>query len=221
MKALNRNSWPAWLGVLFVIVGTLSVLDTLSVITLGAPFWASVFMLGGVGFLAIVLINNEQWWAFIPGFALLGLAVATASSMAPAGSTLREVAGAAFLALLGLGFGAIALTRREGWWAIIPMGALFTLAAIAAAPTMLDSSERAISAIFFFGLALTFGVLSLLRSAAGRMIWALSPAAMLALMGILVLGNFTNVLTLIGPLSLVAAGIAVLAGYWRRQHRHQ
>lgn len=219
-KLFNRTSWPVWMGVLFVVGGTLSLLEALKVITLGSALWAGIFAVGGLAFLAIVLINSAQWWAFIPGFALLGLAVAAGSNLAPARSPLLEAGGAAFLMLLGLGFGAVALSSRERWWAIIPLGALLTLAAVAAAPVLLESSERATSAMFFFGLAATFGVLSLLRTQSGRMLWALIPAGTLGLLGLLLLGNFTTALALLGPVTLLVAGMAVLAGYWWR-HRHQ
>jgi hypothetical protein len=49
----------------------------------------------------------------------------------------RRCAGRAlFLAALSLAFWAVYLTRREQWWAIIPGGALATLALVAALDTI-------------------------------------------------------------------------------------
>jgi len=89
--------------------------------------------------------------------------------------------GALLLGLGALGFWAVYVRSHENWWAVIPGGALVTLSVMA----MVDGSagDNALASMLFFGLAVTFGLLTVLPGA--RMRWPGIVAAALAVIGIL------------------------------------
>jgi hypothetical protein len=63
---------------------------------------------------------------------------------------------------------------------------------------------------FFLGLAVTFGLVYILPSPSGRMKWALYPAGILLILGILVMLGATNLLNYVWPLALLIAGAYVI-----------
>lgn len=201
------------LGLLLTGLGVVFLLQTV----LGLAFvwdivWALLFGAAGVGFLLAFLGNRERWWALIPAFALLGLA-----AIITFGRFLGEWGGTLFLGALSLGFWAVYLMRRENWWAIVPGGVLLTLAAMPVISNVLEG--MAVAAVLFLGLGLTFCLVYLLPSEGGRRSWALIPAAVLLVMG-LVFGVFgIPGLSPFWPVLLILGGVFVVAralGWGRR-----
>jgi uncharacterized membrane protein HdeD (DUF308 family) len=124
--------------------------------------------------------------------------------------------GAAFLFLfMGAGFAAVYLRERTNWWALIPSGVMFTLAAIVALPQAMQGTPT--PAVLFLGLAATFGVLSLVpvRDAGHpgdhveRMKWPLVPAGVLAAIGVIFILQSAAVLI---PLDFAFPAVMILAG---------
>lgn len=193
-------------GILLIAAGVVFLLNNLGVITLN---WGVVigplFALGGIVFLLVFILNTDEWWALIPGFVLIGIGVIIFT-----GENMEDIAGrwsgVVFLGLLGLAFLLIYITHRDHWWAIIPAGVLLTLAVV----TLLPEDGLLTGAIFFLGLALTFGLVYILPKPAGKLTWALYPAGVLLLVGILVLLGATNLMGYVGPLFLLVAGGYVL-----------
>ena len=63
-------------GILLVLGGALFLLQNLGVFGTGIDIlWPILFALGGLIFLYVFVTNRTQWWAVIPGMALLGLGV--------------------------------------------------------------------------------------------------------------------------------------------------
>ena len=60
--------------------------------------------------------------------------------------------------------------------------------------------------VFFLGLGLTFAVVALLPTSAGRMAWAWIPAGVLALMGLLLMAAAGNLIGYLWPLVIILAG---------------
>jgi hypothetical protein len=160
-----------------------------------------------MAFLLVFLTNRALWWAIIPGVTLIGLAALIAlDQLLP---TVGEVAGGAlFLGAMGLSFWVIYLTNREHWWAVIPGGVLFTLALVAGLSSVFDGLET--GGILFLGLGLTFGLLSVVPTPQGQMKWALIPAAVLSVMGLLVLGAAVSLIGYIWPMALILIGLFLL-----------
>ena len=161
--------------------------------------WLTLFGLGGLVFLWVFISNNENWWAIIPGFTLLGLA-----ALIGFGDRMGALGGALFLGAIGLSFWVIYILKRDFWWAIIPGGTLFTLALVAGLSEWLPGLE--VGGIFFLGLAATFGLLYLIRTPEGRMKWALIPAGVLGIMGLCIIAAAGNLIGWIWPAALILGG---------------
>ncbi len=208
MKRLSANA--IW-GIILIGLGVLYLLQNFGY--LKGPLnmiWPVLFAAAGIGFLAVYMVNRANWWALIPGFTLLGLAVLVVLGLTS--DRLAEVwGGPVFLGAIGLSFWAVYAARRENWWAIIPGGTLVTLAVVAgvdAGPSRLNTG-----AVFFIGLAITFALVYVL----GRMSWTLYPAAALALMGIFIGVGLENLTNYIWPIALIGGGALLV---WRALRRN-
>lgn len=214
-NARGPFGWRALVGLLLLLVGALLMLDVTGVLHMGSLVWGGVAVVGAALFVIVWLRNRAHWWAFIPAGALLGFAVPL---LAPSLSTVTSMdgnhVGALFLAFLGLGFGGAYLANRTMWWALIPMGSLWTVAIVALLDARIPDGEPSIGSVMFFGIAATFLLVAFAPGGHERMRpWALIPAFMLALVGVLIAGSYTMLLNLIGPLTLMAIGIGLLLNF--------
>ncbi len=195
-------------AILLIAAGVLFLLQNLGF--LGGALsllWMLVFAAGGAVFLYIFLADQTNWWAIIPGFALLSLAATVAlSEFAP--ESADPWTGTLFLGGIGMGFWAIYLTNREHWWAVIPGGVLITIGVVAGISSFLEGDWA--GAVFFLGLGLTFGLLSLLRTPEGRMKWALIPAVVMLVMGLVITFAATEVFRYIWPAALILVGLYLI-----------
>jgi len=169
--------------------------------------WTGIFGVGALSFLYIFFSRPQaQWWAAIPGFALLGLTgVIFLDTFGP--DFIQPLTGSLFMGSIGIGFLLIYLVNREMWWAIIPAGVLTTIAVVAGLEDVqgLDSGG-----VFFMGLGLTFLILGLLAQRTHEpQAWAFIPATVLLIMGILIGTNWIGFINVLWPFALIAAG-----GYW-------
>jgi hypothetical protein len=120
------------------------------------------------------------------------------------GDSLGALGAALFLAAIGLSFWVIYFVRRDFWWAIIPGGALITLAVIAG---LADSLPELMSGgILFLGLAATFGLVYLLSEPQERKRWALIPAGILAVMGLMLMLSLGNLINYLWAIALILGG---------------
>lgn len=197
-------------GILLICTGIFFLLQNMGWFGgLSDLVWTGLFGIGGLFFVYLFLSRREeQWWAAIPGFTLLGLsAVVFLDNFGPA--FVEPLTGSVFLGSIGLGFILIYLANPHMWWAIIPGGVLSTLALVAGIDELpirgFDSGG-----VFFLGLGLTFLVLGLLSQRTHEQLtWAFIPAAVLIVMGLLIGTNWIVFLNVLWPLALIAIG-----GYW-------
>lgn len=187
------------LGALALIaVGVLGLLASLGVLEgIGGLF--GVVLFGGLAvFAASQGRRTGQFFWRAAAYPLLGLAIA---SVAPNG-----VGGAAFLASLGVPFFLAWRDDERRWWALIPAGTLFALAATA----FLDETRLGASvsgSVFLLGLAATFFALTRLRVAPQP--WGVFPAVALALLSLVTLVQVGGWLL---PVAFIGAGVWLL---WR------
>lgn len=200
-------------GTLLVVGGILFLLQNLGYFPGGSLFWGVVFGVGAATFLWTFFTDRTQWWALIPGCALLGLTVVLLLSVvAP---SLEELGGALFLGLIGLSFWIIYLTNRQFWWAVIPGGVLVTLATVAGIDSVFKEAPDALSGgVFFAGLGLTFVLLGFLPTPQphGQLRWAFIPGGILLVMGLLVALAAASLVNYVWPIALIVAGLALV---WR------
>ncbi|HEX7021371.1 MAG TPA: hypothetical protein VF171_00840, partial [Trueperaceae bacterium] len=72
---MNKDSGTSrLLAFLLIGLGALFLLGNLGWLTALSRFvWSLAFLGGGAAFLSVYYGNRNQWWALIPGFALLAL----------------------------------------------------------------------------------------------------------------------------------------------------
>jgi hypothetical protein len=199
-------------GTLLIIGGLFLLLQTLNIVTfqwLGSLFGFLLFAAAGVGFMLFFLTNQDHWWAIIPGCIFLSLATLVGlDGIAPRLANLWG--GPIFLGGISLAFWLIYLIHRQYWWAIIPGGVLLTLAAVAGLDQIAPALDT--GGIFFLGMAATFFLVYLAPSGKERMSWALIPAAVFLVLGIVVWGAMTALLNYLMPLALIVIGLFLI---WR------
>lgn len=205
MKRLrSRILW----GILLVAGGILFLLDSLGIVAVASVLWPLIFGVASLVFLAIFATGpQDNWWAAIPGFVLLGLTGTVAlDQLAPeVGDTWG---GSVFLGGLAVAFWAVYLVNRQNWWAVIPGGVLLTLAVVAGLSEFMEGVEM--GGVFFFGLGLTFALLGLLPTSEGRLTWALIPAVVLLVMGALITAAAAELINYVWPAVLVLGGLYLL-----------
>jgi len=206
MQAQLKNTNTLW-GVLLIVLGGLFLLQVTGIFgILTSLFWSVAFAAAGAVFLYVFLTGlHTRWWAAIPGFTLLGLA-ATIFYDRFAPPFFSDIGGAVFLASIGIGFIAIFFTNREKWWAIIPGGALLSVASVVLV------SQAGIgflnpASVLFIGLGLTFGLLGLMSTYLNTNLrWAYIPSAILLVLGIVIFSPFIGSLGWLLPLALIGGG---------------
>jgi hypothetical protein len=184
------------IGVLLVLGGLLSLLDSLNVISDGGDiFWGVIAAGGGLIFLNMLISQRENWWA-----AFLGLA---ASSFLP--NSLENYSGLVFFAGISLGFWWVYFTGQDRWWAIIPAGILLTLGVISSLENVAGLET---GGLFFLGLGLTFVLVAVLPGGNTRT-WALIPGVILLLFGALLGTPYSGMTEYLWPAILI-----ILGGYF-------
>jgi hypothetical protein len=99
---------------------------------------------------------------------------------------------------------------------VIPGGTLLTLAIVAGTENLFGDFET--GGMFFLGLALTFAVLALVPTPQGRMRWALIPAGVLLVMGVLLFATLTRAVEFVWPAALIAVGLfLIVRTFWPRR----
>ncbi len=199
----RQQIWRFLTAGFLILVGVVVLLSNLNIlpwdVTTLQWFWLLIFGGAGITFLATFLTGRENWWAVIPGFTLLGLAVLVSDILPGNG----EAGGAVFLGMIGLSFWVIYFMRRDFWWAIIPGGVLATLALVTLAS---EIGGTAGGAAFFLGLGITFFLVYFLPNREGRQRWALWPAFILGTMGLLLTLGSGGIGAYIFPVALILLG---------------
>lgn len=205
MRIDSKNSTMLW-GLLLIALGSFFFLQATGILgALSSLFWTLVFAAGGAVFLYLFLTGlHDRWWAAIPGFTLMGLAaVIFYDKFAP--PFFSDIGGAIFLGSIGIGFLAIFFTNRHLWWAVIPGGALMSVAGVVVASQFGDWINP--GSVLFIGLGLTFALLGLLSTYLNTNLrWAYIPAAVMLVMGLVVVTPFAGAANYIWALGLIAVG---------------
>ncbi len=184
---MNTSTRRIFWGIVLILLGGLFLAQQIFhlPIHLGAVIVAMAFILAGLAFIFVLLKNSrDNWWAAIPGLVLLGLGVLIATSEFFPGFA-GHFGGSLFLGSIGLAFLVILLVRQDAWWAVIPAGVLFTLAAVAGITPYLHNG-LASGAVFFLGLGITFSVVGLMPVGRSEK-WPWIPAGICLVLGTLLM----------------------------------
>jgi hypothetical protein len=213
---MKRTDFNYIWGVLLIAAGILFLLQTFGIMnplpaTAWEIVWGIAFAVGGLAFTWRFLSDRTgSWWAIIPGLTLLAISLLIGLSSLGYGEPGNNSPwlGALFLGAIALSFWIVYFTRPDRWWAVIPGGVLLTLAVVAS--ISMSVANEVAGAMFFFGLAATFGIVYLLPTPHGRMIWALIPAGVLALLGVAVLLAFASAFNYVWSIALILVGVYLL-----------
>ena len=149
-------------GLLLIAAGVVFLLDNLELITLNWEMLIGpLFGVGGLVFLLVFILNTEDWWALIPGFALLGIGVIIFMGQQ---EFMENWTGAVFLGFLSIAFLLVYLFHHNHWWALIPGGVLLTLSGV----TLLPEDGVLAGGVFFLGMALTFVMVYIAPKPSGK-----------------------------------------------------
>jgi hypothetical protein len=204
---MKRIEWRAVVGIVLLVFGVLFLLQSFDVLPGGGWLWSVPFALGGVVFLILLFRGKQNWWAVIPGLVLLSLgAIIALDEFAPGFS--NRFGGSIFLAGIALSFLIVYMMNTSSWWALIPTGVLTTLSLVAGLD---EVGAFETGAVFFLGLALTFGLLAILPTGGTRMRWPWIPALVLLVMGALLSIGAENMLVYILPAALILAGLYLVS----------
>ncbi len=194
---------PAW--VMVVLTAVIFLEPYMNGNLIGAMVLFSI----GLPFLFVYLMDTTRNWALIPFGVLTLIGFIPLMEVIVSGRFFDIVV----VALLALPFYAVFFWSRKNWWALIPAGVFSSVVLILLVEHYRISlagfsTSNLMGAVMILGLALTFGVLWLLRGQ-NPTSWAIIPASILLVVALLVLlfGNLNN---LVGPVVLIAVGVAVV-----------
>lgn len=191
-------------GIGLLVVGILLLLQNLGVLEEFIPFiWMGLFAIGGIVFIGIYVSHRERWWAIIPGGALIGITLLMVFKYyLPQVDDV--VGGALFLIMLSGSFIVVVAVNRGNWWAVIPAGVLLSAALVILLDYFVPQVET--GAIMLLGIAVTFGILSRVRTPQGRLSWPLVPAIVLFAVGLLLLTQSLQIPALVIAILMIAGG---------------
>jgi hypothetical protein len=203
---LNRARWwaliPAWVT---FILGTITLLsDHVNGNLIGALFLYAV----ALPFLVVYLTDRKRRWALIPAAATAVVGTISLLASVVGGDWM----GAAVMLLFSAAFFFVFFRWQEHWWALIPAGIFVSIALVVVLGMLVPKNqpvyEGILSGVLLLGIAVTFGVLWLLRSSHPTA-WAIYPAIGL-LIAALVAAFTGGTSDLFWAVALLAGGIVLV-----------
>lgn len=187
MWSLSRKQSLVW-GGLLIVFGVMSFVET--VFNPTPWLWVAVLTLSGLGVLAVYLTDRSEWGFLITTYSLWAVAILIALAV-------LDIVPGTFIAIyvlvaIALPFLVVYVRNREYWWALIPAYVLLAIGAMLLLTEWNILPDAFIATFVLTAIALPFLVV-FLRDRANW--WALIPAYVLLVVGIMVPLLDYNVLT--------------------------
>lgn len=186
MTSLSRKQSLVW-GGLLIVFGAMSLVESLFDPT---PWlWVAVLAASGLGVLAVYLSDRSEWGFLITTYALWAVAILVTLA-------LLDIVPGAFIAIyvlvaIALPFLVVYLRDRNNWWALIPCYVLLAISAMLLLTEWNILPDAFIATFVLAAIALPFLGVFLLNHINW---WALIPAYVLLVIGIMVALLDLNVL---------------------------
>jgi hypothetical protein len=199
VKSSSSYLAPLIIGGALILFGILFLLNNFNILDISiSAVFAGIFVLAGLIFLIVFLMDHEQWWALIPGFVLMGVG---ATILVGEYITFRgvDVTGAVMLIFIALPFWIIFILKRDFWWALFPAGVLTSIALMTLVPSRFEDLGVA---IMFLGWAATFVMVYFLA----KQKWAIWPVIGLSILAVSFLAGAFNIFGYLWPIAIIAVG---------------
>lgn len=199
MKRTSSYLAPLIIGGALILFGILFLLNNFDIVSITASaIFAGIFILAGLIFLIVFLFDNENWWALIPGFVLMGVGgtILTGEYVHIRGI---DISGAIMLFFIALPFWIIYILKRNYWWALIPAGVMTSIAAMTVIPAATGDLDVA---IMFAGWAGTFLLVYFLA----KQKWSVWVALGMGVFAVSFLAGTFNVFGYLWPIAIIGAG---------------
>ncbi len=217
IKQITQNSRTIF-GTLLIAAGVLILLQQLGYLGGGAgdAIFTGLFALGALNFYGRYREDLDSWWLALIAFVLAAFAVEGLLNLfLPAVG--RAIGGAVLFIFLGTAFLLAYLRNSINWWAIIPAGVMYSLAAVTVVDDVLGNSPIDGGGVLFLGMGLTFLALSFIRVNGERMSWGIFPAIFLIGFGLYInLGELANWEVVWPSLLILVGGYFLVQAVWRR-----
>ena len=185
---MQRSRWTILWAIVMILGGGFLLAQNLDLI--GPQFQPSIWtiILGGLGLLFLldaITTRGEDWWAFIPGCALLGVAAVIWLEQQPIKG---EWIGSLMLFSIALPFLLIYVIKRGSfWWALIPGGILTVIGVI---PILtLGVPGQVVGTFVLWAIGIPFIVVYLVNR---KNWWALIPGGVMFVIGVMPLLALTQ-----------------------------
>lgn len=168
-------------------------------------FIGSLIMIAiGLPFLVVFLRDRSRWWALIPAFIMLALAVII--PLDEYGAVPESFVGTVILVAIALPFLVIFLRDRSRWWALIPAYSLLAIGIMIPLTETGVLSDFLVPAYIMFVIAIPFFVVF---ARDPKQWWPLIPGGIMALMGVAFL-IVEAAVEYVAPVVLIIAGVWIL-----------
>jgi hypothetical protein len=194
-RAALIPAYALWAVALLIALTSLDVLRGTFIAT---------FVLSAIAapFLVVYLRHRKQWWALIPAYVLLSVALMIGLIGI---RLLRNEAIATYvLWSIGLPFLAVYLSNRKHWWALIPAYVLGSLGLMIGLIGVNILRDFLVPAYIMYAIAIPFFVV---YARDQKQWWALIPAGIMTAIG-------SSFLIASAATSMLVPAILILAGIW-------
>jgi hypothetical protein len=201
---MDRSDWtvliPAYVLLAIAVIGAVAIWELVE----GDLVGTVVLTLVALPFLVVYLRNRGHWWALIPSFILLAIALMLLLTSLNVLSD--EMIGPFVLYAIAIPFLVVYFINRDNWWALIPAYAMIVIGTMVGLIETDVLGDLLIPAYIMLAIAIPFFVVYFRNK---ENWWALIPGGITGLIGLGFLlsepiGRFLL------PAALIAAGVWVL-----------
>ena len=207
------------IGIFLIVLGALFLLSTFGHLHVDEEYtMAIIFFSAGIVLLIAYFLFRKKIWALILG--AVGLFIGSAIYIDSSRILPDEAIGIVLFIILGLVFFNALRGGKRNWWAIIPGGFSFIIAAHIFLNMKWWITDDYHGVIFFGGSGLIFGIIYLLKDEKYNLDWAKYPCIISFIIASIVLfaidvGDLFS--RLIFPVILIALGALILYKSLKKQ----